>query len=51
MNPVEVIVYGQGLQGKKMKETGRLADLAPTVLKLMGLKQPSEMTGDCLLVD
>lgn len=30
--------------------TGRLADLAPTVLALMGLSQPAEMTGTCLLV-
>lgn len=28
---------------------GRLADLAPTVLQLMGLKQPAEMTGRSLL--
>ncbi|HNX04218.1 MAG TPA: alkaline phosphatase family protein, partial [Opitutales bacterium] len=50
MNPVEVVVYGKGLQGMKMKDGGRLADLAPTVLKLMGLPKPEEMTGDCLLV-
>jgi 2,3-bisphosphoglycerate-independent phosphoglycerate mutase len=30
--------------------TGRLADLAPTVLALMGLEQPAEMTGESLLV-
>ncbi len=29
---------------------GRLADLAPTVLRLMGIPQPAAMTGDCLLV-
>jgi 2,3-bisphosphoglycerate-independent phosphoglycerate mutase len=28
---------------------GRLADLAPTVLELMGLPQPDEMTGQSLL--
>ncbi len=27
---------------------GLLADLAPTVLRLMGLEQPEEMTGECL---
>jgi 2,3-bisphosphoglycerate-independent phosphoglycerate mutase len=30
---------------------GRLADVAPTLLALMGLKQPSEMTGHSLLRD
>jgi 2,3-bisphosphoglycerate-independent phosphoglycerate mutase len=29
---------------------GRLADLAPTVLDLMHLPQPSEMTGESLLI-
>lgn len=29
---------------------GRLADLAPTILKLMGISQPPEMTGHCLLM-
>ena len=35
---------------KKLKE-GRLADLAPTMLDLMGLEKPEEMTGESLLVD
>jgi 2,3-bisphosphoglycerate-independent phosphoglycerate mutase len=50
MNPVEVVVYGKGLEGRKMKSGGRLADLAPTVLKLMGLAKPEEMTGESLLL-
>ena len=29
---------------------GRLADIAPTLLELMGLDQPEEMTGKSLLV-
>jgi 2,3-bisphosphoglycerate-independent phosphoglycerate mutase len=28
---------------------GRLADLAPTVLDLMGLEKPAEMTGESLI--
>jgi 2,3-bisphosphoglycerate-independent phosphoglycerate mutase len=28
---------------------GRLADLAPTLLALMGLKQPAEMTGHSII--
>jgi 2,3-bisphosphoglycerate-independent phosphoglycerate mutase len=47
MNLVPVIVYGAP-QGARL-ESGRLADLAPTVLHLMGLPVPEEMTGKCLL--
>ena len=33
----------------KIKE-GKLADLAPTLLDLMGIEKPAEMTGESLLV-
>ena len=33
----------------KLKE-GKLADLAPTMLDIMGLEKPKEMTGETLLV-
>jgi 2,3-bisphosphoglycerate-independent phosphoglycerate mutase len=46
LNPVPVILFG-GPEGVTMHD-GRLADLAPTVLRLMGLEQPAEMTGKCL---
>ena len=47
LNPVPVVVVG-GPKGATLRE-GRLADLAPTVLALMGLDQPIEMTGQSLL--
>ncbi|MDO5647626.1 2,3-bisphosphoglycerate-independent phosphoglycerate mutase [Paracoccus sp. (in: a-proteobacteria)] len=47
LNPVPVIVY-RGPAGASVRD-GRLADLAPTVLALMGLDQPVEMTGKSLL--
>ncbi|MDR3117430.1 MAG: 2,3-bisphosphoglycerate-independent phosphoglycerate mutase [Puniceicoccales bacterium] len=49
-NPVEASLYGDGLRGKRLREGGRLADIAPTVLELMGLAQPEEMTGKSLLI-
>jgi len=44
---VPVILAG-GPQGARLKP-GRLADLAPTLLALMGLPKPGEMTGESLL--
>ncbi|HRF96392.1 MAG TPA: hypothetical protein PLZ51_14400, partial [Aggregatilineales bacterium] len=32
-----------------LKTRGKLADVAPTVLELMGLPQPNEMTGQSLI--
>lgn len=48
LNPVPVILFG-GPPGVRLRD-GRLADLAPTVLQLMGLDQPAEMTGTSLIV-
>jgi 2,3-bisphosphoglycerate-independent phosphoglycerate mutase len=52
LNLVEFFVVGEGYEkGKtKMREGGRLADIAPTVLQLMGLPKPAEMTGQSLVV-
>jgi 2,3-bisphosphoglycerate-independent phosphoglycerate mutase len=47
-NPVPAILVG-GPEGASLRD-GRLADLAPTLLDLMGLDQPPEMTGQSLLV-
>ena len=47
LNPVPVILVG-GPAGAMLHD-GRLADLAPTLLALMGLAQPPEMTGESLL--
>lgn len=48
INPVPVILFG-GPEGAALRDGGRLADLAPTLLELMGLPQPEEMTGKSLL--
>ena len=50
LSPVEVILYGKGCENFKTRPTGRLADIAPTILQLMGLPQPPEMTGESLIV-
>ena len=44
-NPVPLALVGRDA---KLKE-GRLADLAPTMLDLMGFEKPEEMTGESLI--
>jgi len=36
-------------EGKNLKEGGSLADVAPTVLELLNIKKPEEMTGESLI--
>ena len=45
-NPVPLVLIG--MQGVKLKE-GKLADLAPTMLDIIGLEKPEEMTGNSLI--
>jgi len=47
LNVVPCVVFG-GPEGATLAD-GRLADVAPTILALMGLPQPAEMTGRSLL--
>ena len=47
-NPVPFIVCGLDC---KLREGGRLADISPTMLKILGLEQPKEMTGESIIVD
>ena len=48
-NPVPIVLTGPGAEGYGLAD-GRLADIAPTLLRFLGLPQPSEMTGRALLV-
>ena len=43
-NPVPCIITKEGIELRN----GKLADIAPTMLKLLGLEQPVEMTGEAL---
>ncbi len=47
-NLVPLIITKHDLQ---IRENGNLGDIAPTMLELMGIKQPKEMTGKSLLID
>lgn len=45
-NPVPLFVTGAGLE---LRAGGELSDLAPTVLELLGIEQPTQMTGKSLV--
>ena len=47
-NPVPIILITDNKE-LKLKENGKLADLAPTMLDLMGIEKPEEMTGESLI--
>jgi 2,3-bisphosphoglycerate-independent phosphoglycerate mutase len=46
---VPLIVVGERYRGATLRRGGRLADIAPTLLAMMGLSQPLEMTGTNLI--
>ena len=49
-NPVPFIVINKKLKNKiKLKKDGILGDIAPTILDLLGIKKPKEMTGNSLI--
>ncbi len=48
INPVPFVLVNYK-EGVTLKEGGKLADIAPTLLEMMGMDQPAEMTGESLL--
>ncbi|MDO4568361.1 MAG: 2,3-bisphosphoglycerate-independent phosphoglycerate mutase, partial [Clostridia bacterium] len=49
MSPVPLILVSNERRGAVLKDGGRLCDIAPTLLELMGIEQPPEMTGHSLI--
>ena len=48
-NPVPVILVGEKEKSCRLRSDGRLSDLAPTLLELMDLPIPEDMTGKSLI--
>ena len=49
-NPVPLVLFGRDTSGYRLRKGGILADIAPTLLELMGLEKPAAMTGTSLLL-
>jgi 2,3-bisphosphoglycerate-independent phosphoglycerate mutase len=49
LNDVAMIVVDDRFKGKNLRSGGRLADVAPTLLQMLGVEIPKEMTGQSLL--
>ncbi|MBO5927074.1 MAG: 2,3-bisphosphoglycerate-independent phosphoglycerate mutase [Clostridia bacterium] len=48
-NPVPLILVSEKYKNRKLRDGGVLADIAPTLLEVLGENQPSEMTGKSLI--
>ncbi|MBI4184824.1 MAG: 2,3-bisphosphoglycerate-independent phosphoglycerate mutase [Proteobacteria bacterium] len=49
LNPVPAVLFNGPAEARRLSD-GRLADVAPTLLSLLGVAQPAEMTGRSLLI-
>ncbi len=49
LNPVELVISAASQGNLRLKPEGKLGDIAPTILRLMGLPRPDAMTGECLV--
>jgi 2,3-bisphosphoglycerate-independent phosphoglycerate mutase len=47
---VPLIVFDERFKKYKLREGGTLADVGPTLLEMMGIEQPEEMTGKSLII-
>ncbi len=47
-NPVPLTIVG--MENVSIRENGKLADIAPTILDIIGIPKPAEMTGESLII-
>lgn len=50
LNPVPFILINNNLKNTKLKQSGCLADIAPTILDIIDIDKPEEMTGQSLII-
>ncbi|MBI2995339.1 MAG: 2,3-bisphosphoglycerate-independent phosphoglycerate mutase [Candidatus Melainabacteria bacterium] len=51
LNPVPFILINNALKNIRLKQNGCLADIAPTILDIIGIEKPKEMTGATLRIE
>lgn len=49
-NPVPCVLVDETRKNVQLRDGGRLSDLAPTLLEMLGLPKPMEMTGNSLII-
>lgn len=49
-NPVPFILISDSLKGVELRNNGKLADLTPTILDILKIEKPAEMTGESLII-
>lgn len=50
-NPVNFILVDESRKHLKLRQEGKLGDIAPTLLEILNIKQPHQMTGKSLLIN
>ena len=51
INPVIFLVIDENLKKQKLRKGGSLQDIAPTILEILNIRKPKEMTGKTLLAN
>lgn len=51
LKPVPFVLINNSLKGVKLKQNGCLADIAPTILDIIEVSKPKEMTGESLMIN
>lgn len=49
-NPVPLIIVGDKYKNKELIKDGKLSDIAPTILEMLNISKPKEMTGKSLFI-
>ena len=50
-NLVPLVVFGKKFKKATLRKGGRLCDIAPTLLQIMDIEKPKEMTGESLICE
>ncbi|MDO8518713.1 MAG: 2,3-bisphosphoglycerate-independent phosphoglycerate mutase, partial [Deltaproteobacteria bacterium] len=49
LNPVPFIIVSEKFKNLRLKKSGGLSNVAPTLLEILKIEKPKEMTGESLI--